>query len=386
MLATCICLALTAFCALGCWEVLGAEAAAQAAEGKPDTEPAGGAPACFDFEGTELPAGWFNIAHEGSLRITNEPADVREGRGALEFTYTPREGKLALLGVTPVKAEGRARSLSFSIKTEEPSALLYGVNEADRSSYQAYLYSPGGQWHDVRVDLDELMLSEDSTDEDTRLDVDEVDTIIVADLCNLPGEVGRSLGIKQGVQRMWLDNVALTQDMAPHRSCSRAEGNGAIIVDDFDHDEIVSLPIGGPQLTLVPGPEADGDSRALEVRYRLGGHRWAGFVRALGYLELSGTSELRIMLKADHRARLTVVLEERDGSKYSSDVELRPEDGWHEVGLPIEQFVPDPNTKDENAQLDLGQLRVVIMVVDTFNASVDANGLGAYTISRIRFR
>ncbi|GAJ05702.1 unnamed protein product, partial [marine sediment metagenome] len=48
--------------------------------------------------------------------------------------------------------------------------------------------------------------------------------------------------------------------------------------------------------------------------------------------------------------------------------------------------VMDPNTEDENAQVDVNQLRVIILVVDTFNASVDAEGLGAYTISKICFR
>lgn len=338
-------------------------------------------PACFDFEAQELQPCWFNIAHEGKMRITHEPADVRGGQGALEFTYTPTEGKLALIGATPVKAKGAVRSLVFSLKTEDLSPILYGLNEADGSSYQGYCYTPGGVWHDVVVAVDELMLSEDTTDENEGLDVDQINTIIVADLCNLPGEAGRALGIKSGVQRMWLDNVGLSEKPAPHRS-SRA-ANGSIIVDDFERDLITCLPIGAPEMTLVPGPQTGGDSQALEVAYRLGGHRWVGFVAAAGYLDVRKAGALRLTLKAAHEARLTVVLEERDGSKYATRVDLKPAEGWHEVLLPVAQLTLDPQTEDENALLDLSQLRVIIPVVDTSNASVSADGLGSYTISRI---
>ena len=338
-------------------------------------------PASFDFEAQELQPCWFNIAHEGKMRITHEPADVREGQGALEFAYTPSEGNLALIGATPVKPEGAVRSLSFSLKTEQLSPILFGLNEADGSSYQGYCYTPGGAWHDVLVDVGELMLSEDTTDENEHLDVDQINTIIVADLCNLAGEAGRALGIKRGVQRMWLDNVGVSEKPAPHRSSRQA--NGSVIIDDFDRDLITCLPIGAPKMTLVSGPQTGGDTQALEVAYRLGGHRWVGFVAAAGYLDLCNASALCLTLKAAHQARLTVVLEERDGSKYATRVDLRPAEGWHQVVIPVAQLTLDPQTDDENAQLDLGQLRVIIPVVDTFNASVGADGLGSYTISRI---
>jgi len=340
-------------------------------------------PARFDFEAEELQQPyWFNLAQDGQMAITHQPMNVRAGQGALEFTYTPAEGRWALIGATPVKPEGPPRSLKFSVKTDELSSILYSVNEADGSSYQGYCSAPGGQWLDVVVDLEELVLSEDTTDENGELDADQITTVIVADLCNLPGEVGRALGIKRGVQRMWLDNLALTVEPAPKRSSQAPDGS--IVVDDFNAEPVIALPIGAPELTVVAGPQP-GD-KALKVGYRLGGHRWVGFVRAVGYLDLAGATEFCFGLNAAQPARLVIVLEERDGSKYETNVELDPTKDWEEVALPIAQFVTDPNTEDENAQVDGNQLRVIIFVVDTFNASVDAEGLGAYTISKICFR
>ena len=80
------------------------------------------------------------------------------------------------------------------------------------------------------------------------------------------------------------------------------------------------------------------------------------------------------------------VLEEWGGAKYETNLELDPAAGWQQVALPVGQFVLDPNTTDDNGQLVVDQLRVVILVVDTFTASGDAEGLGAYTVSRIYFR
>jgi hypothetical protein len=363
------------------------EQPAQPAEGEageeeapePALEPV---PANFDFEGEEVGPYWFNTAQDGAVTITRQPADVREGQGALEFRYMPSEGAFALIGATPVKPEGPAKSLKFSFKTDEVSAILYGVNEEDGSSYQGYCYTPGGEWHDVLVDLEELILSEDTEDENGKLDPEQISTVIVADLCNLPGEVGRALGIKRGVQRMLLDNVKLTDRPAPKRSSRTADGT--TIVDDFDANLVTALPIGAPDMATVPGARA-GD-RALRVGYRLGGHRWVGFVHAAGYLGLAGASHFCFSLNAAQRARLVAVLEERDGSKYETNLELDPAKGWHEVVLPVAQFVLDPKTEDENGQVDLEQIRVIILVIDTFNASVDAEGQGSYTVSKLYFR
>jgi len=363
------------------------EQPAQPAEGEageeaPAEEALEPVPASFDFEGEEVGPYWFNTAQDGAMAITREPTDVREGQGALEFRYMPSEAAFALIGATPLKPQGQARSLKFSFKTDGVSAILYGVNEDDGSSYQGYSYTAGGEWHDVLVDLEELMLSEDTEDENGKLDPDQISTLIVADLCNLPGEVGRALGIKRGVQRMWLDNVKLTERPAPKRSSRAADGTS--VVDDFDANLVTALPIGAPEMTVVPGARA-GD-RALKIGYRLGGHRWVGLVHAVGYLDLAGASDLCFTLNAAQRARLVAVLEEWDGAKYETNLELDPAKGWHAVVLPVAQFVLDPKTEDENAQVDLDQIRVIILVIDTFNASVDAEGQGSYTVSKLYFR
>lgn len=351
-----------------------------AVQEKPEPGPV---PACFDFEQDQLDPVWSTTAAGATLSITHDPSNVRRGRGALHLTWTPVLGRLAFVTAEPVQIAGRPRSLELSVKVTGPTPLNYGVREADGSTYQGYLYSPGGVWHDLAVDLDELMLSEGTPDENGRLDVNQITGIFVGDLSNLSGEAGRSLGIKEGEQHLWLDDFVLSDRLAPHRSTRGPDGE--LIIDDFEYDEILCLPIGGPELTLVPGPDDD-DTQALRVGYHQGGYRWAGFVAAVGYLDLTGRSQICLRVRADCEAPLTVVLEERDGTKYSLRRRLDPSTGWRDLCLDFSRFKLDRGSSDENGQLDLDELRVVIPVLDTAHAQVNAQGRGAWEVSRISVR
>lgn len=333
----------------------------------------------FDFEQEGAADAWSTSACEGALAITRDPAHVRSGKGALELTWQATEGRLAILASGPLESDARPRSLRMSVKLPAQSPVMYGVTEADGSTYQGYLYTPGGEWHDLAVDLDELMLSEGCEDENGRLDVREIVEITVADLSNLTGEAGRSLGIKEGRQSMWIDDVALSDELAPHRSVRGP--NGEAIIDDFERTPILALPIGGPRLSLVDGPDTD-DASALRVQYAGDGYRWVGFVRAAGYLDLTERASMHLRVRAEQAAPLHVVLEERDGSKYIGRHRLDPAKGWYTVRLPFAKFKPDPQTTDENDQLDLDQLRVVIPVVDSTRAEVGEAG-GAWELSRM---
>ena len=103
----------------------------------------------------------------------------------------------------------------------------------------------------------------------------------------------------------------------------------------------------------------------------------------VGYLDLSGRQEIHLTIQAENRAKLTLVLEERDGSKYTAPAILDPARGWYTIELPLKGFRLDPATTDENAALDLNQVRVIIPVLDTKRAKVDEEGKGSYTVSRI---
>ena len=191
------------------------------------------------------------------------------------------------------------------------------MREADGSSYQGYLYTPGGVWHDLAVDLDELMLSEGSHDDEQPPRRPPDQRIMVADLSNLSGEAGASLGIKTGRQQMWLDDIARGDELAPHRSTRGPEGEA--IIDDFERLPLLCLPIGAPTLTLTEGP-------VMATTPRCASSTIANTTAGRASSEPSATS----ISRSDRRsacacapsrpAPLTVVLEERDGTNAPSAI------------------------------------------------------------------
>ena len=324
----------------------------------------------FDFESDSALAAWWANDGQAKLALTHDKANVAHGLGALEITYTPREGAYCLFGARNL-APTPARSLRCRLKTDLPTPLVIAVQEQDKSSYHAFVCTPANQWTEVALDLSELGLTEDTQDENNKLDPEQIVSLTIADLSNLPGEVGRALGHKLGEQHLWLDDVALSPDPAPLRSTVRGKTR---CVDGFEHPSIAVLPIGPVKLGFQPGAPAPRSRGSLRIAYRLGGHRWAGIVSLCGHVNLAGCTHFSCFLRSSHEGAGFAVLEERDGSKYQHALTLDGSGKWEQLRLPLSEFALDPQTKDENNRLDLDQLRIIALIVDTFNATVGEDG------------
>jgi len=313
----------------------------------------------FSFEDDADAAVWRSPTPDASLGITREPADVRDGAGALEFSYDAAQNGYFILEADGVDVVGGA-SMSFSVKCSEATPLLFGLSEEDGSSYDGYLQCPLHEWLDVEVSLDDLQLRQDSEDENGALDAGEIRSILFFDLSNLPGDVGKALGWKQGAQSMWLDNVSINAHLTQ------------IVVDDYESDILFGLAVGGAELSMVPDGDGGG---ALSVVYSAVAEQWQGYVCGVGHADLAGLEQVALRTKVEQTTRLVVVLEERDGSKYQTFLDLQPAE-WRHHALPAANFELDPATIDENDALDSDELRVMILLVDTFSSVVGAGGVG----------
>ncbi len=335
----------------------------------------------FHFEGDALDASWWTLDRQAKLAITREAANVASGQGALEFLYPARQGVFEQIGVSGLTV-GNASFLSLKLKATSPTSISFGVQERSGVVYQGLLWVPADKWVPVRSRLDDLILAEDSADADGRLNPSEITSFFVADLANLPGEVGRALGWKDGEQRLWLDDLALTDDAkAPSRGrVERLGDEWLAVLDGFESDALWVLPIRQAGLKLVEGaPKARG-RRGLELTYALGKGRWVGFVTAPpGWMNLSGATKLRAWIRGPLDARLVIDLEDRDGTKYEATLKVPPDDKWHEAVLPLADFLPIA-AADENTKLNPGQIHRVIVLVDTFDADVKPNGTGTVAV------
>jgi len=339
----------------------------------------------FDFESDALLPAWVAADGSATLLITRDPANVAAGGGALEFAYNARPGVFQQLSTASLGAAS-ANALSLRLKASSPTSISLGVAEKGGAQYQGLLWINADQWVDVRTPLADLLPAQNSFDDNGRLDVDQIAGFFLADLSNLPGEMGQALGRKEGEQRIWLDNLGLTdeQRLQPRGHVERLGEEWLLVLDDFEGGVFWGLPVRRAGLKPVQGaPKTVGQS-ALEISYTLGVGRWVGYVLAPpNRFDLSTAHEFRMIARADLNARLVIVLEERDGSKYDMAAKVPPDGKWHPVAVPFDAFAPSDPAADENGQLDAVQIHRVILLVDTFDADVRPGGFGSVAVDDV---
>lgn len=337
----------------------------------------------YDFESEDAAAGWTATGTSATASITHEPEMVRKGAGALLCSFTGQAGAPFSVSRADLAVAG-ARSLALSLKASAQSPLVLALAEADGSVYQLFVTCVPNEWCDLAVPLTDFQLQDGSQDENTALDADQITSLTIQDLCNLGGEMGDIFGTKAGAQTVVIDAAAFGVEPVPSRS---EAGKERVVVDTFAGPALVFLPVGGAQVSHVPGHEGDTPS-AVKIAFSFaaaGARAWPGVVVPIGHLDLADVTALRLRLKPRGPIRLHVLLEEQDGSRYESSGVVTEGGDWQASDFRIAEFTVDPSRQDENGLLDTDQLRVAVIVADVFNALLDENAGGELTIGDILF-
>ena len=313
-------------------------------------------PAAFDFEDEGLLAYWSATDGEAILDVTTDEGAAHAGEGCLRLTYVPREGAFQQVMVRPL-TDVEGKTLSLWLKTDLATPVSFGVVEQGGAFYQQFCETPPDEWTHVVTPLDSLLLSQDTRDANLRLDAADVVEIRLADLSNLPGELGDALGRKAGVQQLLLDDVAITDEEAP--AVGTAD-EGVLLVDGFERDTIHALAIGGAVLGKGEGAAGDG----LEIVCPARTQRWMGVGMAAGHLDLADAEAMAAQFRASAPVMVSFVAEEWDGSKYSQRLKLDPDALWVETELPLDELLLEMDSDDENGELDRDQIRVILIVGD----------------------
>jgi len=161
----------------------------------------------FTFEeGTE---GWAAIpppaGAKTTLSLTDVPAGIPKGQRALQVHYRIEAKKLAgvLRNVNGLSGVG----VRVRLKTDTAApVLVLGLVERDGSSYQHVIRTLPGEWKCFEVSYHQFFLSDDSKDENGRLDPGEVGTLVIADAGGfLPGAGGE--------RTLWIDEYEVAAEM-----------------------------------------------------------------------------------------------------------------------------------------------------------------------------
>jgi len=305
----------------------------------------------FSFD--EGVGGWTSLDTEAVIKQETDPSQVKVGKGALSFQFTPRKGALSLLSYNNLMIKG-ANAATFFLKSSEPTVVVFILHERDDSRYQALRYTPAGEWVRHDVHFSDLTLADDASDENDQLDPDQVDAVILADIEVIYAQSAQKTGAPR---LMLLDELAFL--IAPDRT-----GDEKLILDDFEDGvgawfpmqmssgEVPSFDASALLRATAERGDVKSGRQALEFRYRITPHQFPVLLHQLAGKKLADSMGVRMWVKTDAPTVLVVSLGERGGGRYSTPF-FCPGNRYQQVTLKVADFALDDDAKDANGRLDL---------------------------------
>ncbi|MBM3499576.1 MAG: hypothetical protein FJX74_13025 [Armatimonadetes bacterium] len=334
-------------------------------------------PVVFDFESADQAAAWAVTGANATATVA--PVD---GRGTLACAYAGQPGAAFSVAVTGLEVAG-VQSLTIRARASAQSPFSLILAEEDGSLYHTFATLPADDWCELAWPLTDFQLQDGSTDENDTLDAEQVRSLTLQELANMPGEWAEIFGSKLGEQVLSLDEVRFVGEARPSRGRSDAT---RVVVDDFTDPWFALLPLGGAQLSHVPGDA--GRPAGLRVAFTFmpnGPRAWPGVVLPIGHVDLTEAQTLRLRVAAPGPLGLHVLLEEQDRSRYELRAAVPEADDWQARDFPFAQFTLEEGSTDENGALDASQLRVAIVVVDAWSALLDEEENGQFSLGDVLF-
>ena len=321
----------------------------------------------------------FNLDDTASVAITTEPAQVKAGNRALQYSYNIEPKNIhAAFAFYTVPAE--ANSIHFWIKTNNTRMLVLILGEKDKSLYQTNFYLPANRWQEIRLNLNEFQLWKDSVDENNKLDAGQIQSIGIFDLTGLLVNISADL---QGKGQLWIDDLTFSTTIETPTFGMFKKGNESVfLIDNFESELIhwyavsVNLrPLSinfSPQVELkttaaeaASSDEATGrpSQRSLEVNYQRPDKGVFVLGRNLDSVDLSKAAHLSLYLKSSNKGFFIMQLTEKDNSKYNTLVKIEGNyQGWQRVYVALKDFRLGRDSTDENAQLDPDQIKEISII------------------------
>ncbi len=321
----------------------------------------------WDFE--ENTGSWSSFNAQAVLGLTAAAENVLAGTSALELQYLfqpsgSREVQVAgnALAALPGGVPGLA-SISLGIKTSDTTTCVVGLMEGGGGAYLVPVFCPAGTWQRVHVTLADFVPVEELPDPDGRLDPIQVSGCGVLDASGFLAGLGQALpfaGFQPGARRLWVDEVRLlSTDLPPETIALPAESPAAVVIDSCDRETIRFVVLGGEEWKAAREAQGEAGPGYYRFEYTLPGGTLVALLRVLPAGRLAQTQALHFSARCDRSLRLVVSVEEKDKSRYSTQVDLKVEEGWKRFDLPWDKFTREQDSVDENDRLDPDQITLV---------------------------
>jgi hypothetical protein len=256
------------------------------------------------------------------------------------------------------KPEPEARCLQFTVKVKLLTPLLISVSEEDGSRYQQVLTIPPLDWRAVTLYFADFNLSDDSQDENGRLDPAQITQIafvdgaafLVALAEQAQNQPMRMPAVQKGENEIRLDDVKLTDDETP---LARA-------VVDASANVLRGIAVFGPETRVQRDQEGLSGMPSWRITGRLQEGEIGLLLWPLGPGVLANSPGMHIVLRSEQSVSMVMVVKERDGSEYNVFIPIAGGQTM-DSQLPWPDFKLGDDSTDENGQLDVDDAVLVIL-------------------------
>lgn len=310
--------------------------------------------------------GWMTLGEKAKTGIE---ADTVTGKSSLRYDYQVEKSGVSTL-VLPVNNNeiSDAKAFRFAVKTDYPTTIVVGLQEMDANKeegrYMATFYSPGGSWQEVSLAPTDFIRDENSAAKDTnnKLDMDKVGGVAITDLMQIiaQGEdspITALLGVKRGAHQMWVRDFRITTETLPGAPYLTPTDTR---LDTFAHPQVGWIGIGGMKLSLHAGRPIDG--RGLKGTYTAGPGKIGGMARQIPVGRLAGKTKLQLGVASSKQITLVIQVEEQDGGKYNSVVEIPGGATLKQLDLPFADFKQSEDSKDTDGKLDTAKIKQILVL------------------------
>jgi hypothetical protein len=322
-------------------------------------------------------SGWQAQGTSGKVSITHDAAHVKENKAALQFDYTIAKNELSLLMLpTPVGSLAKAKSIRFWVLSDHPSPLFVSLPEHEGGRYVALVAVPQFKWQQVELSPSDFVLSDDNNDPpdpNNHLDMDKVEGVAILDVGQMIAQAdspfAKLFDIKQGPHSLYVDDFSIGEQTLPNASSAV---NHDVRLDTFIRPQVGWFGVGGYKFSINIGKPLEG--RSLQLDYHQTPQQFSAFMRRIPRGQLAGTDKLTFSAAALHATKLLIQIENKDGLKYNTMVEVPGEKAAHDYSVNFSEFKPGDDSKDKNAPLDLTKIHQVLFIdVSGFVDSADTD-------------
>ncbi len=310
---------------------------------------------------------WVVIGEKGKISPAREGTKV--GTGALQFDYEVANGGYnALAAPMATGALSSLKTLTMTLKSDHDTPLIVALNEQGGGRFVVPVSLVSNRWQPVELKVEDFRLQtgpDDPKDANGKLDLEKIDALAFLDFNQLfvQGDVNspiaRLLDIASGPRVLWVDDVRLSSKPLPEAPQTEV-AKDAISIDQFLSPQVSWLGMGN--IALERAKAELPENNALQAKYQQAPARISAMIKPLTTGILAGKKQLSFQIASEKPAVLIVQLEEESGGKYNFTTLVAGDVKPKMVDADFADFKPSDDSKDNNNQLDLDQVKQIFVM------------------------